>query len=193
MTLWLQDLRRIAVLHDLAGNVDALERALEYLAGVEIDALVFLGDLVAGGDPERTLARIDEATVMWPVRFVIGQTDEHLVAGDGSDLDKLTDDARTRVEGARSALEFPLDERLHFEPNVSFGDAYFAAVAPADPKAFLQTRAESLGIFGGLPQGNSDSVVGPGSVGRSPHGVVCFAVISTLEPHVELVALPRRA
>ena len=90
MTLWLEANRCVAVLYSVVGDVRALDQALAHIRSADVDMLVFLGELVAGGEAEKTLERIDEARVTWPARFVLGRTDAHLIEqGHPSELTDL--------------------------------------------------------------------------------------------------------
>ena len=68
---------RVAALHNVHGNLPALEAVLADVERTEVDQLVFGGDVAAGLLPVETIERLLE---LEGARFVMGNADRILVA-----------------------------------------------------------------------------------------------------------------
>lgn len=69
---------RVAAIHDIHGNLPALEAVLQEIFQAEIDLIVVGGDVVAGPMPRETLERLLSLNV--PVRFIQGNADREVAA-----------------------------------------------------------------------------------------------------------------
>jgi putative phosphoesterase len=118
---------RVAALHDVHGNLPALEAVLADVERVGIDQIVFGGDVAAGLLPAETIDRLMELD---NARFVRGNADRILV--------ELFDGGETHEGGLIDEwCAAQLDRRQRdfltsFEPTVVIGDVCFCHATPHD-------------------------------------------------------------
>ena len=125
---------RVAALHDVHGNLPALEAVLADVEREDVDLIVFGGDVAAGLLPTETIERLME---LEDARFVMGNADRILVElFDGSDQSK---------EGlidvwCAGQLERPHRDFLaSFEPTVVVGDVCVCHATPhSDEEVFTR-------------------------------------------------------
>ena len=189
---------RVAALHDVHGNLPALEAVLADVERVGVDLIVFGGDLACGLLPAET---IDLAMSVLGARFVQGNADREMVeifdgkpVGEGGLIDEWTIaqlDRRSR------------DFLASFEPTVVIGDVCFCHATPhSDEPIFTRVSPDERvrELIGDIAQRvvvcghthmhfdrtvNGIRVVNAGSVGM-PYGTTeaCWALVDG--PDVEL-------
>lgn len=94
---------RIAFLTDIHGNLEALEAVLEAVAGLAVDRLVILGDLVGyGPDPVAVVERIGNLVDQGAV--CIKGNHDHAACTSGAGM---TENARIAIEWTRGQLRVP--------------------------------------------------------------------------------------
>jgi putative phosphoesterase len=125
---------RVAALHDVHGNLPALEAVLEDVGRAGVDQLVFGGDVAAGLLPVETTERLME---LEGARFVMGNADRILV--------EMFDGAEPPGGGLIDEWCAAQLERRHrdflasFEPTVVIGDVCFCHATPhADDPIFTR-------------------------------------------------------
>jgi putative phosphoesterase len=126
---------RVAALHDVHGNLPALEAVLAEVDREGVDLIVFGGDVAAGLLPAETIDRLLE---LRGARFVMGNADRILV--------ELFDGGREIAEG--SLIDEWCAARLErrhrdflagFEPTVVIGDVCFCHATPhSDEEVFTR-------------------------------------------------------
>jgi putative phosphoesterase len=182
---------RVAALHDVHGNLPALEAVLAAVESEDVDLIVFGGDVAAGLLPVETIEGLME---LREARFVMGNADRILV--------ELFDGAGGSEEGLIDAWCAAQLERRHrdflagFEPNVAVGDvcichatphsdeAIFTRISPDDRVRELMGEIEQRVVVCGHTHMQFDRtvdgirVVNAGSVGM-PYGTTdaCWALI----------------
>ena len=183
---------RVAALHDVHGNLPALEAVLADVERANVDLTVFGGDVAAGLLPRETIERL---MALDGARFVRGNADRGMV--EMFDGTRAPDD-----EGLADAWTIAQLERRHrdflasFEPTVVVGDVCFCHATPHDDEPIF-TRispdervrelmgdvAQSVVVCGHTHMQfdrNVDGirVVNAGSVGM-PYGTTeaCWAVV----------------
>jgi putative phosphoesterase len=118
---------RVAALHDVHGNLPALEAVLAEVERERADQIVFGGDVAAGLLPAETIDRLMELP---GARFVRGNADRILV--------ELFDGGEAQEEGLIDEwCAAQLDRRRRdflssFEPTVVIGDVCFCHATPHD-------------------------------------------------------------
>jgi putative phosphoesterase len=129
---------RVAALHDVHGNLPALEAVLADVERHSIDQIVFGGDVAAGLLPAETIDRLME---LRDARFVQGNADRILV--------ELFDGGETHEGGLIDAwCAAQLDQRRRdflagFEPTVVIGDVCFCHATPhADDPIFTRRSTD---------------------------------------------------
>jgi putative phosphoesterase len=129
---------RVAALHDVHGNLPALEAVLADVERARVDGLVFGGDVAAGLLPTETIERLMEIPA---ARFVMGNADRILV--------ELFDEGGGSEEGLIDAwCAAQLDRRRRdflasFEPTVVIGDVCFCHATPqADDPIFTRVTPD---------------------------------------------------
>jgi putative phosphoesterase len=117
---------RIAALHDVHGNLPALEAVLAEVDGERVDLLVFGGDVAAGLLPRETIERLIELGDR--ARFVQGNADRYLV--------EIVDGRRASEGGLVDAWCAGQLERRHrdflasFEPTVALDGVLYCHATP---------------------------------------------------------------
>jgi putative phosphoesterase len=128
---------RAAALHDVHGNLPALEAVLAELDRDPVDLLVFGGDIAAGPFPRET---IELAMGLDPVRFVRGNADRAMV--------EIFDGKSDPGAGLADAWAVGRLDQAHrdflagFEPTVRAAGALFCHATPHDDEPIF-TRASS--------------------------------------------------
>jgi putative phosphoesterase len=118
---------RVAALHDVHGNLPALEAVLAEVERAEADLIVFGGDLACGLLPAET---IDRAMSLENARFVQGNADREMVEicdGERESGSPLVDDWSIAQLDRRRR-----DFLASFEPTVVVGDVCFCHATPHD-------------------------------------------------------------
>ena len=105
-------LRRIGALGDVHTEDVAVERALEFFARRELDAVLCVGDIVDGlGDVERTVSLLREGSVV----CVAGNHERWALSGSMRDLPEataaLSDDARDWLAALPAPRRLPTAPR----------------------------------------------------------------------------------
>jgi putative phosphoesterase len=125
---------RVGALHDVHGNLPALEAVLADVEREHVDQIVFGGDVAAGLLPRETIERLMEIR---GARFVQGNADRILV--------EIFDGGETHEGGLIDAWCASQLERRHrdflasFEPTVVIGDVCFCHATPqSDEPAFTR-------------------------------------------------------
>ena len=125
---------RVAALHDVHGNLPALDAVLADVERERVDQIVFGGDVAAGLLPAETIDRLME---LGGARFVQGNADRILV--------ELFDGGETHEGGlidewCAGQLDRPRRDFLAgFEPTVVIGDVCFCHATPhADDPIFTR-------------------------------------------------------
>jgi putative phosphoesterase len=193
---------RVAALHDVHGNLPALEAVLAALEDERVDLIVFGGDVAAGLLPVETIERLME---LRGARFVMGNADRVLV--------EIFDGADSREGGLIDAWCAAQLEKRHrdflasFEPTVVVGDVCFCHATPhSDEPIFTRVtpdervrellgRVEQRVVVCGHTHMQFDRVVdgirvvNAGSVGM-PYGTTdaCWALVDGTD--VELRRTP---
>jgi putative phosphoesterase len=193
---------RVAALHDVHGNLPALEAVLADVERARVDQIVFGGDVAAGLLPAETIDRLME---LRGARFVQGNADRILV--------ELFDGGEAQEEGLIDEwCAAQLDRRRRdflasFEPTVVIGDVCFCHATPhADDPIFTRISPDERvrELIGHIDQrlvvcGHTHMqfdravdgirVVNAGSVGM-PYGTTdaCWALVDGID--VELRRTP---
>jgi putative phosphoesterase len=193
---------RVAALHDVHGNLPALEAVLADVEREGIDLIVFGGDVAAGLLPVETVERLMEVR---GARFVMGNADRVLVEifDGGAAPEGGLIDAWCAGELNRRHRDF----LASFEPTVVIGDVCFCHATPlADEPIFTRVTPDERvrELLGELAQTvvvcghthmqfdrvvNGTRVVNAGSVGM-PYGTTdaCWVVVDGTD--VELRRTP---
>jgi predicted phosphodiesterase len=187
---------RVAALPDVHANAPALEAVLADVAGAQVDAIVFCGDLTWGPLPVETLALV--RSISLPTHFVRGNADRMVGADDserGAWLAELHGE-----EGAAFVNGFPSHVVLDID---GLGPTRFVHGSPRNDEECVtpQTPEERVREFmAGVPervvvtahvhvsydrQVGDVRLIGPGSVGR-PYEGRRGARWAILGPEVEL-------
>jgi len=127
---------RVAALHDVHGNLPALEAVLADVARDGVELIVFGGDVAAGLLPVETIERLMELN---GARFVMGNADRVLVElfdGQGEISEGSLIDAWCAAQLERRHRDF----LASFEPTVVVGEVCFCHATPHDDMPVL-TRA----------------------------------------------------
>lgn len=132
---------RVAALHDVHGNLPALEAVLADVERADVELIVFGGDVAAGLLPRETIDRLTEID---GARFVQGNADRILV--------EIYDGAEPGEAGLIDEWCASQLERRHrdflasFEPTVVVGDVCFCHATPhSDEPVFTRlTPAERV-------------------------------------------------
>lgn len=193
---------RVAALHDVHGNLPALEAVLAAVELKGVDLIVFGGDVAAGLLPVETIDRLMEIR---DARFVMGNADRILVelfdAGGGSEEGLI--DVWCAAQIDRRQRDF----LASFEPNVVVGDvcichatphsdeAMFTRITPDDRvRELMQEVAQDVVVCGHTHMQFDRAVdgiriVNAGSVGM-PYGTTdaCWALVDGTD--VELRRTP---
>lgn len=182
---------RVAALHDVHGNLPALEAVLAEVEREGVDLIVFGGDVAAGLLPVETIERLME---LREARFVMGNADRILV--------ELFDGAGGTEEGLIDAWCAAQLDRHHrdflasFEPTVVVGEVCFCHATPRSDEAvftrvspdervreLLGDTAQSVVVCGHTHMQfdrtvDGTRVVNAGSVGM-PYGTTdaCWALV----------------
>jgi putative phosphoesterase len=123
---------RVAALHDVHGNLPALEAVLADVERAGVEQIVFGGDVAAGLLPVETIDRLME---LRGARFVMGNADRILV--------ELFDSGGGSEEGLIDAWCAGQLERRHrdflasFEPNVVVDDVCICHATPHSDEAIF--------------------------------------------------------
>jgi putative phosphoesterase len=123
---------RVAALHDVHGNLPALEAVLADAERAGVDQIVFGGDVAAGLLPVETIERLMEVP---GARFVMGNADRILV--------ELYDSGGASEEGLIDAWCASQLDRRHrdflasFEPTVVVGDVCICHATPHSDEAIF--------------------------------------------------------
>jgi putative phosphoesterase len=129
---------RVAALHDVHGNLPALEAVLAQVEGERVDLTVFGGDLACGLLPAET---IDLAMSLDKARFVQGNADREMVEiydGERESGSPLVDDWSIAQLDRRRR-----DFLASFEPTVVVGDVCFCHATPhADEPIFTRVSPD---------------------------------------------------
>jgi diadenosine tetraphosphatase ApaH/serine/threonine PP2A family protein phosphatase len=98
---------RYAILSDIHSNLEALERALDYLSDQNIDKYWVLGDLVGyGANPQEVCDRLFKLTDV----IILGNHDQAIF--DAKLLDWFNQDARTALEWTKTQLNQETKDKL---------------------------------------------------------------------------------
>jgi putative phosphoesterase len=198
---------RVAALHDVHGNLPALEAVLREVGGGGFDLVVFGGDVAAGPFPRETIERVQEVT---GARFVQGNADRAMVEifdGQTEPQDGLIDEwAVGQLDRAQR------DFLASFEPTVRAAGALFCHATPHDDEPIftrVSPEARVLALLGGIDDrlvvcGHTHMqfdrlvggirVVNAGSVGL-PYGTTeaCWAVVEDGEAELRRTPFDREA
>lgn len=123
---------RAAALHDVHGNLPALEAVLAEIDRDPVDLLVFGGDIAAGPFPRET---IELAMGLDPVRFVRGNADRAMVEIFDGKSDPGTGLADAWAVGRLDQAH--RDFLAGFEPTVRAAGALFCHATPHDDEPFV--------------------------------------------------------
>ena len=118
---------RIAALYDIHGNLPGLEAVLAEVEAEDFDLVVVGGDVVSGPMPAETLERLRGLAL--PVRWVMGNADRQVAAGDrehpddAAAVDALDDEQRAFLRT--------------FEPTVSVDGVLFCHGSPRSDEEII--------------------------------------------------------
>jgi predicted phosphodiesterase len=130
-------LRRAGVIGDVHCESETLDRALDALATMNVDAVLCVGDLVDGpGDADATLAILQARQV----ECVAGNHERWLLAGEHRNLERAT--LQVSESSRRFLLQLPRERRYATPP----GTALLCHGVGADDEAWLlpDTRGYAL-------------------------------------------------
>jgi putative phosphoesterase len=145
------EVRRIAALYDIHGNLPALEAILAALDSAEADAIVVGGDVVPGPMPRETLDRLRDLGPR--ARFLRGNTDRLVVdAFDGRPLTRWPPSVRDALVWSAGRLDRSHREFLASLPEAvvmdvkGLGEVLFCHASPrSDEEIFtVATPAERV-------------------------------------------------
>jgi putative phosphoesterase len=118
---------RVAALHDVHGNLPALEAVLADVSGEGVDLIVLGGDVAAGLLPVETIERLMQ---LRGARFVMGNADRTLV--EIFDGGEVPDGGLIDTWCAGQLDRTHRDFLASFEPTVVVGDVCYCHATPHD-------------------------------------------------------------
>ena len=121
----------VAALYDVHGNIPALEAVLGELDGIELDVLLFGGDVAAGPFPHETI----ELLRGLDARFVLGNADRTLIDGTlGSMFDwattQVTEDDKAFLRGFEQTVA--IDDVLYCHSTPRSDEEWITILTPDD-------------------------------------------------------------
>ncbi len=123
---------KIAVVSDIHSNLPALERALEYIRSLHVDALYCLGDIVGyGANPNECVELIRKEAL-----YVVRGNHDQAMFDDGI-LDTFSKAGRSAAEWTRRELSMANQEYLASLPlRLEVGRCTLAHSSPASPDSW---------------------------------------------------------